>query len=57
MAFNGVQFDPPAPLEPIKDGLGLAIEKTCVEECGGEVSARNLEPKGFEIRFNLKPGS
>ena len=35
-------------------GLGLAIVKTCIEACGGKVTAKNLEPKGFEIAFILK---
>ena len=35
-------------------GLGLAIVKTCVEACGGTVSARNRSPKGFEVRVQLK---
>lgn len=35
-------------------GLGLAIVKTCIEACGGKVTAKNLEPKGFEIAFVLK---
>ena len=35
-------------------GLGLAIVKTCIEACGGKVTAKNLEPKGFEIIFVLK---
>ncbi len=34
-------------------GLGLAIVKTCIEACGGKVSAKNLKPKGFEIAFIL----
>ena len=35
-------------------GLGLAIVKTCVEACGGRVTAKNLTPEGFEIAFALK---
>ena len=35
-------------------GLGLAIVKTCIEACGGKVTAKNLKPKGFEIIFLLK---
>lgn len=34
-------------------GLGLAIVKTCVEACGGSVSARNVEPHGFEVTMRL----
>lgn len=32
-------------------GLGLAIVKTCVDACGRTVTARNLEPRGFEVRL------
>jgi len=35
-------------------GLGLAIVKTCVESCGGSVSACNRQPKGFAVRIVLK---
>ncbi len=35
-------------------GLGLAIVKTCVEACGGTVSAQNLRPTGFEVRVVLR---
>jgi two-component system sensor histidine kinase CpxA len=35
-------------------GLGLAIVKTCVEACGGGVSARNLSPSGFEVTMVLQ---
>lgn len=35
-------------------GLGLAIVKTCIEACGGKVSARNLSPKGFAVNILLK---
>lgn len=38
-------------------GLGLAIVKTCLEACGGRVTAKNLQPRGFEIAFTLKPAS
>lgn len=41
-------------------GLGLAIVKTCVEACGGTVSARNREPSGLAVRLELSvpaPGS
>lgn len=30
-------------------GLGLSIVKTCMETCGGSVSARNLDPRGFSV--------
>ena len=35
-------------------GLGLAIVKTCVEACQGNVTARNRDPRGLEIRIVLK---
>lgn len=35
-------------------GLGLAIVKSCIEACGGTVTARNLKPNGFEVSFLLK---
>ena len=34
-------------------GLGLAIVKTCIEGCGGTVSAKNREPRGLEVRVTL----
>ncbi|MBL8190602.1 MAG: HAMP domain-containing histidine kinase [Acidobacteria bacterium] len=34
-------------------GLGLAIVKTCIEACQGHVSARNLNPAGFEVSVIL----
>lgn len=34
-------------------GLGLAIVKTCVETCKGNVSASNIEPKGFAVTITL----
>jgi two-component system sensor histidine kinase CpxA len=38
-------------------GLGLAIVRTCVEACGGKVSARNRTPSGLEIEIALEaPG-
>lgn len=36
-------------------GLGLAIVKTCVETCGGTVTARNREPHGLEVALHLQP--
>lgn len=36
-------------------GLGLAIVKTCVEACGGSVSAANAQPTGLEVTLRLKP--
>ncbi len=32
-------------------GLGLAIVKSCVEACGGSVTARNREEGGFEVEM------
>jgi len=34
-------------------GLGLAIVRTCMEACGGRVSARNRETGGLEINLYL----
>jgi two-component system sensor histidine kinase CpxA len=34
-------------------GLGLAIVKTCVEACGGKVSAKNLQPAGLQVELAL----
>jgi two-component system sensor histidine kinase CpxA len=34
-------------------GLGLTIVKTCVESCGGSVSARNRAPHGLEVTIHL----
>jgi two-component system sensor histidine kinase CpxA len=53
-------FEPFFRPEPSRDsdsggvGLGLAIVKTCVESCGGTVSARNLRPKGFAVTMVLR---
>ena len=55
-------FDPFFRIEADRDratggaGLGLAIVKTCVEACGGTVTARNLAPGGLEVRVELKQG-
>jgi two-component system sensor histidine kinase CpxA len=40
-------------------GLGLSIVKSCVEACQGEVTCRNLKPKGFAVTIflNLSPRS
>lgn len=35
-------------------GLGLAIVKTCVEACGGRVSAENVKPAGLVIKLDMK---
>lgn len=34
-------------------GLGLAIVKTCVEACGGTVSAALRQPRGLEVTIRL----
>jgi two-component system sensor histidine kinase CpxA len=34
-------------------GLGLAIVKSCIEACGGTVTARNVSPRGLQIDFHL----
>jgi signal transduction histidine kinase len=34
-------------------GLGLAIVKTGVEACGGTVTCRNLQPRGFQVEIKL----
>ncbi len=34
-------------------GLGLSIVKTCMDACGGSVSAQNLTPHGFSITLSL----
>ena len=34
-------------------GLGLAIVATCVQACGGSVSARNLSPRGLAVVIQL----
>jgi two-component system sensor histidine kinase CpxA len=36
-------------------GLGLTIVKTCLEACGGTVTCRNLQPRGFEVSLSLRP--
>ena len=52
-------FDPFYRPEPSRDresggvGLGLSIVKTCIESCGGKVSCRNRQPKGFEVSIQL----
>jgi two-component system sensor histidine kinase CpxA len=55
----GKLFDPFYRADPSRTsetggvGLGLAIVKTCVEACGGVVSATNRNPHGLEIRIRL----
>ncbi|MDX2226569.1 MAG: HAMP domain-containing sensor histidine kinase [Verrucomicrobiae bacterium] len=34
-------------------GLGLAIVRSCIDSCGGSVTARNLRPRGFEVVITL----
>jgi two-component system sensor histidine kinase CpxA len=52
-------FDPFYRLEPSRNratggaGLGLAIVKTCVEACGGTLSARNRSPSGLQVDMVL----
>ncbi len=52
-------FDPFYRVDPARTsetggaGLGLAIVKTCVEACGGVVSASNRAPHGLEVRIRL----
>jgi signal transduction histidine kinase len=38
-------------------GLGLAIVKTCIETCGGRVTAHNLDPQGLAVVIDLKSAS
>jgi len=55
-------FDPFYRLDTSRDrstggvGLGLTIVKSCVEACGGTVRCRNLQPRGFEVRLDLRVG-
>jgi two-component system, OmpR family, sensor histidine kinase CpxA len=52
-------FDPFYRVDPSRTsetggvGLGLAIVKSCVEACGGVVSATNRNPHGLEVRIRL----
>jgi two-component system sensor histidine kinase CpxA len=52
-------FEPFFRPEPSRDrdsggvGLGLAIVKTCIETCGGSVTARNCTPRGFAVTIRL----
>jgi two-component system sensor histidine kinase CpxA len=45
--------DPARTRETGGTGLGLAIVKTCIESCGGTVSARNRQPHGLEATVTL----
>ncbi len=38
-------------------GLGLAIVRTCVEACGGTVTAGNCQPSGLEVTIRLQAAS
>lgn len=38
-------------------GLGLAIVKTCIDACGGTVTARNHPQGGFEVLITLRSTS
>ena len=38
-------------------GLGLTIVKSCIEACGGTVSARNVKPSGFCVEMVLQSAS
>jgi two-component system sensor histidine kinase CpxA len=52
-------FDPFYRVDPSRTsstggvGLGLAIVKSCVEACGGIVSATNRQPHGLEVQIRL----
>ena len=52
-------FDPFFRLESARDrqsggtGLGLAIVRSCIESCGGTVTARNRDGGGLEVIFRL----
>lgn len=48
------RVDPSRARETGGVGLGLAIVKTCVESCGGTVSARNRLTSGLEIIIALE---
>lgn len=48
-------FRPESSRDPVTGGvgLGLSIVKTCMDACGGTVSARNLHPEGFSVIISL----
>lgn len=48
------RVDPSRARETGGVGLGLAIVKTCVESCGGTVTARNRQPSGLEVIITLQ---
>jgi two-component system sensor histidine kinase CpxA len=47
------RVDPSRTSETGGAGLGLAIVKSCVEACGGVVTAANRVPHGLEVRISL----
>lgn len=47
------RVDPSRTRDTGGSGLGLTIVKTCVESCGGTVTARNRDPRGFEVIVRL----
>jgi len=47
------RVDPSRASETGGVGLGLAIVKSCVDACGGIVSAANRIPQGLEVRIRL----
>ena len=47
------RVDPSRARETGGAGLGLAIVKTCVESCGGTVTALNRTPSGLEVTITL----
>ena len=48
-------FRPESSRDPVTGGvgLGLSIVKTCMDACGGTVSARNILPRGFSVTLSL----
>lgn len=50
------RVDPSRTRESGGIGLGLTIVKTCVESCGGTVTARNRQPHGLEVQVRLPAG-
>ncbi len=47
------RLDPSRTRDTGGSGLGLAIVKTCVDSCGGIVTARNRQPRGLEMQIRL----
>jgi two-component system sensor histidine kinase CpxA len=50
------RVDPSRARETGGTGLGLAIVKTCLEACGGTVTAQNRQPSGLIVTITLPPG-